>query len=115
MVVEIIRYNLLPAQDRAFVEAYTRAQAHLAASPHCLAYRLSRCVKDPSRFVLTIHWESAEGHTSGFRRSEHFPPFYALVAPFFGQIEEMEHYEPTGVEWSRNDGNPATTHRRAEP
>jgi hypothetical protein len=37
----------------------------------------------------------------GFRGSEHFRPFYALVAQFFGQIEEMEHYEPTAIEWSR--------------
>ena len=51
--------------------------------------------------MLTIHWDSAEGHTRGFRNSEHFPPFYALVAPYFAQIEEMEHYEPTDIEWSR--------------
>jgi quinol monooxygenase YgiN len=101
MVVEIIRYNIATAQDTAFLEAYGKAQAQLAASSHCLAYRLVRCVKERGRFVLTIHWDSAEGHRDGFRKSEHFPPFYALVAPFFGQIEEMEHYEPTDIEWSR--------------
>jgi hemoglobin len=101
MVVEIIRYKIASGQEAAFLQAYEKGQAHLSASPHCLAYRLNRCVKDRGRFVLTIDWESAEGHTNGFRKSEHFPPFYALVAPFFGQIEEMEHYEPTGIEWSR--------------
>jgi len=101
MVVEIIRYNVTSGQEAAFLEAYDRAQAHLAASPHCLAYRLHRGIKEPGRFVLTIEWDSAEGHLSGFRRSEHFRPFYALVAPFYGQIEEMEHYEPTDVSWSR--------------
>ena len=53
-------------------------------------------MKDRGRFVLTIHWDSSEGHMKRFRKSEHFQPFYALVAPFYGQIEEMEHYEPTG-------------------
>jgi quinol monooxygenase YgiN len=101
MVVEIIRYKITSGQEAAFVEAYEKAQIHLTASPHCLAYRLNRCVKDRGRFVLTIHWDSADGHMKGFRGSEHFRPFYALVAPFFGQIEEMEHYEPTGIEWSR--------------
>jgi quinol monooxygenase YgiN len=101
MVVEIIRYNIAAGQEAAFLEAYGQAQAHLAASPHCLAYRLSRCLKHRDRFILTIHWDSAEGHMGGFRKSGHFPPFYALVAPFFGQIEEMEHYGPTGIEWSR--------------
>ena len=101
MVVEIIRYKIASGQEAAFEDAYRQAQPHLTASPHCLAYRLSRGVKEPSRFVLTIHWDSAEGHMAGFRKSPHFPPFYALVAPFFSQIEEMEHYNPTGIEWTR--------------
>jgi hemoglobin len=101
MVVEIIRYNIATGRESSFLEAYEKAQTHLIASPHCLAYWLNRCVKDRARFVLTIHWDSAEGHTRGFRNSEHFPPFYALVAPYFAQIEEMEHYEPTDIEWSR--------------
>jgi quinol monooxygenase YgiN len=101
MIVEIIRYNVTSGQEEAFLDAYDKARVHLAASPHCLAYRLSRCVKDRGRFVLTIRWDSSEGHMKRFRKSEHFQPFYALVAPFYGQIEEMEHYEPTGIEWSR--------------
>jgi quinol monooxygenase YgiN len=101
MIVEIIRYKIASRQEAAFLDAYGKAQTHLVASPHCQAYRLNRCVKDHTRFLLTIHWGSAEGHMKGFRGSEHFRPFYALVAQFFGQIEEMEHYEPTAIEWSR--------------
>jgi quinol monooxygenase YgiN len=101
MVVEIIRYRLSPGQADAFLDAYGQAQEHLAASPNCLGYRIVRSAKDADRFVLTIHWDSAEGHLAGFRRSPHFPPFYALIAPFVDRIEEMEHYEPTGIEWTR--------------
>lgn len=102
MVAEIIRYQLAPGEADAFLDAYRKAQEHLAASPNCPGYRLVRCAKDADRFALTIHWDSAEGHMAGFRRSPHFRPFYALVAPFVGRIGEMEHYEPTGIEWTRD-------------
>ena len=58
MIVEVIRYKVIPGQETAFVEAYRQAQPHLKDSSHCLAFRLNRCVKEPSRFVLTIHWDS---------------------------------------------------------
>ncbi len=101
MVVEIIRYRLASGQAEAFLEAYNQAQKQLTASPNCLGYRLVQCAKDADRFALTIDWDSTEGHLTGFRRGPHFPQFYALVAPFVDRIEEMEHYEPTGIAWTR--------------
>src|SRR5262249_24965405 len=48
-----------------------------------------------------IRWDSVEGHLKGFRGSPAFQRFLALVAPYFNQIEEMEHYEPTGIELAK--------------
>ena len=98
MIVEVIRYLIVEGQEAAFEDAYRQAQKYLADSPHCLGYQLSRCLKHRSRYVLLIRWVSAEGHLQGFRGSPAFQPFLALIAPFFKQIEEMEPYEPTGIE-----------------
>jgi hypothetical protein len=38
-------------------------------------------------------WDSVEGHEQGFRRSPEFRDFFALVQPFFNDIEEMRHYQ----------------------
>jgi quinol monooxygenase YgiN len=104
MVTEIVRYHITSGEDVAFMDAYERAQTYLANSSHCLGYQLLRCSKDRGRFVLLIQWESARGHLEGFRRSSDFPPFYALVAPFFNEIDEMDHYEPTGIELRKPKG-----------
>jgi heme-degrading monooxygenase HmoA len=98
MIVEVIRYQTADGQEAAFEEAYRQAQKCLADSPHCLGYQLTRCIKHRRRYLLLIQWDSAEGHLQGFRASPAFPRFMALVAPFFKQIEEMEHYEQTGIE-----------------
>ena len=99
MIVEVIRYQIAEGQEAAFEDAYRQAQQYLADSPHCLGYQLARCLKHRSRYLLLIRWDSVDGHLQGFRGSPAFQRFLALVAPFFKQVEEMEHYEPTGIEF----------------
>jgi heme-degrading monooxygenase HmoA len=101
MLVEYIRYLVPAGRETAFEDAYREAQAYLRSSPHCLGYELTRCVKEPRRYVLRILWDSAEGHMQGFRTGAEFPKFFALVRPFVADCQEMEHYEATDILWQR--------------
>lgn len=97
MIVEYVRYQI-PAERRdAFEEAYGQAQAALAASPHCLAWELSRCGEDPTQYTLRIEWDSAQGHMHGFRKGPDFGVFFAAIRPYVGDITEMRHYDVTAV------------------
>jgi quinol monooxygenase YgiN len=97
MVVEYIRYRVPLERHDEFVDAYAQAQAALDDSPHCLAYEVSHGIEEPDNYVVRIEWDSVEGHEQGFRQSPGFGPFFAAVKPFFEQIEEMRHYEPTPI------------------
>ena len=97
MIVEYIRYAIAPEQQDAFEAAYAAAQSALRASPHCLRYEVTRCVEDPTAYVVRIEWDSQEGHLQGFRSSPEFRTFFAAVRPFVGNIEEMRHYEAVGI------------------
>ena len=101
MLVEYLRYHVSADRAKDFEEAYRKAQAHLKSSPSCLGYELTRCVKEPQRYILRIVWDSAEGHLQAFRTSTEFPKFFALVRPFLNDCQEMEHYELTDVRWQR--------------
>lgn len=98
MIVEYTRYKIPADQQETFERAYGEAAASLAASQHCERYELTRCSEDPSQYVLRIEWDSAEGHLQGFRGSPEFRVFLGAVQPFFNDIEEMRHYESTGIE-----------------
>ena len=100
-VVEYIRYALDRHSGEELLAAYGEAEAQLRASPHTLGWELARCVDEPDRFILRIEWDSAEGHITGFRKGEHFPPFLKAIRPFVGEIEEMRHYETTAVRSQR--------------
>ncbi|HYQ04128.1 MAG TPA: antibiotic biosynthesis monooxygenase family protein [Polyangiaceae bacterium] len=97
MIVEYIRYSVPAARTDEFLAAYREASVELDASPHCLAYELSRCHEEPGSYVVRIEWESLAGHLQGFRTSPEFKRFFAKVQPFFEQIQEMRHYEVSGV------------------
>jgi quinol monooxygenase YgiN len=93
MVVEYIRYSIPSERRREFESAYDHAGRPLAASSHCRAYEVTRCVEEPASYVVRIEWDSIEGHEGGFRTSAEFQEFFAAVRPFVGDIEEMRHYE----------------------
>lgn len=97
MIIEYIRYAISDDRRAAFEADYARAQAALAASPHCLGWELTRCVEEPGQYILRIEWDSAEGHLQGFRRSPEFRGFFAAIRPYVGDIQEMRHYELTDV------------------
>lgn len=93
MIVEYIRYDI-PAQDaEAFEADYAHAGHSLDASSHCLDYELSRCLDEPSCYILRIEWDSVEGHMRGFRQSAEFRQFFGAIKPWVSRILEMRHYE----------------------
>src|SRR5262245_12911759 len=98
MIVEYIRYRLPKESCAEFERAYGQAGEPLIASPHCLAYELTRCTEDPTCYVLRIEWDSTEGHLRGFRGSAEFRAFLRHIQPFVSNIEEMRPYGPVGVQ-----------------
>lgn len=101
MIVEYVRYRVAPERGPALEEAYRRAAAALRASPDCLAFDVARSLDEPGRYVVRIGWTSVDGHLEGFRKGPVFPRFLEHVRPFVPDIEEMKHYEETGIAGAR--------------
>jgi quinol monooxygenase YgiN len=100
MIPEILRYEIPPERVDDFLAAYTAAGEVLKTSPHCLGYEMLRSEKDARLFLLTILWDSAEGHLEGFRKSAAFRQFFALIKDYLPMIKEMEHYALTPIAWT---------------
>lgn len=93
MIIEILRYQVPSDQRNAFLEAYENALDLVRQSPHCQGAEWFEASNDPNRHLFVLRWDSAEGHLKGFRSSDLFPEFLALVRPFIPSMVEMEHYE----------------------
>lgn len=93
MIVEYVRYRIPESRSDEFEAAYKKAAEHLRRSVYCQQYEISRCVEEPELYTVRIEWDSLESHMQGFRKSQEFGDFLVHVRPFFGQIEEMQHYD----------------------
>ena len=101
MVNEYTRYRIPVDKRTAFLSDYTQAAEHLRASPACLGYDLSQCEEEQDCYILRIIWQSTAAHLEIFRGSDDFRHFLPLIKAYIPCIEEMRHYAPTELHWTR--------------
>ena len=92
MVLEIADFAILAGQEDAFTAAFREGVAQLRASPGFRSARMTRGIESPTRFVLLVEWDDLEAHTVGFRESERYTRWRALVGPFFDGTPRVEHF-----------------------
>lgn len=90
MVVEVAIFTTKDGHAEQFAAAYAQARESLAGSPGCRSVRMTRGVEDPGRFVLLVEWDTLEAHTEGFRGSERFTQWRALIGPHF-ESADVQH------------------------
>jgi heme-degrading monooxygenase HmoA len=94
MILEHADIRIDPAQATAFEEAITRGVTTVIAHAKGFqGYKVNRSQETPGRYILMIYWATLEDHTVGFRQSDAFPAWRAIVGPFFAQAPVVEHME----------------------
>jgi heme-degrading monooxygenase HmoA len=55
---------------------------------------VGRCIEQPANFLLLlVEWETLEAHTEGFRNSEAYQEWRALLHHFYDPFPVVEHFE----------------------
>lgn len=93
MVLEHAVLDVIPGQEVDFEEAFSEAKTIISKSPGFRALRLSRCVEQPSRYLLLVEWETLEDHTVGFRTSAAYEDWRSRLHHFYDPLPAVEHYE----------------------
>lgn len=91
MVLEIADITVRAGSADGFADAVREGIGFVSATPGFRGARLTRGVESPNRFVLIIEWDSVEAHDVGFRESENFGRWRAIVGPFFDGAPNVEH------------------------
>jgi heme-degrading monooxygenase HmoA len=94
MVLERALINVVPGQEQEFERALVEAREVIAASHGFRSLRLLRGIESRHGYLLLIEWDTLEDHTEGFRGSEAFNRWRALIGPYFDGTPQIEHYEP---------------------
>jgi heme-degrading monooxygenase HmoA len=97
MVLEHAVITIRPGSADGFEAALTEARAVISASPGFRSLALHRGVEEPDRYVLLVEWETLDDHLVGFRQSEAFTAWRALIGPYFEGQPVVDHLEPATV------------------
>jgi heme-degrading monooxygenase HmoA len=92
MVLEVAVLNVRQGQEPAFEGAMLEARPLIEASPGFAGMDLRRCIETPNRYLLLVSWQTLEDHTLGFRQSDRYQHWRALLHHFYDPFPAVEHY-----------------------
>ena len=92
MILEHALLDVVPGQEAAFELAFTEARPLIARTPGFRSLRLERCVERPAQYLLLVEWDRIEDHTDGFRGSDRYERWRALLHHFYDPFPMVEHY-----------------------
>lgn len=95
MILEVADILIHPGRQADFVRAvHEGLDTVISKSAGFRGYEIRHGIESPERYLLLLQWDSLEDHTVGFRESDLYPRWRALVAPFFARPPAVEHFEP---------------------
>ncbi|MCH5671880.1 antibiotic biosynthesis monooxygenase family protein [Streptomyces gilvus] len=100
MVVEHALLTVEAGREEGFQEVFGKAREVLAEADGFRWAELLRCAEQSEVCLLLVGWESVEAHTAGFRESERFRRWRALVGPFFTEPPAVRHFHELGARFS---------------
>ena len=93
MITEIAQVEVLPGKSSEFLAAVTIAVARvLETAKGFVAFKVYKSVERENFFMFEIQWETLADHTVGFRESELFPKWRAIIGPYFASPPQVEHW-----------------------
>lgn len=93
MIVETALMTVAEGDEDAFVTALGKARKYVEDSPGCRGMTYHRGVERPQTFMLLITWEKLDDHLEGFRNSEAFTQWRAILGPLFAEPPVVEHWQ----------------------
>ena len=97
MILEHADIRIDPARAADFEAAILQGvQTVISQAKGFKGFKVNRSIESPGRYLLMIYWDTLEDHTVGFRGSDAFTQWRAIVGPFFAQPPVVEHLELVG-------------------
>jgi len=93
MVLEMAVLDVRESQGGEFKAAFEKASPLIASIDGYISHTLHQCIETPDRYLLLVEWETLEAHTIGFRQSEVYQEWKALLHHFYDPFPTVEHYE----------------------
>jgi heme-degrading monooxygenase HmoA len=92
MVLEHALLRVRPGEESAFVEAMTQARPLIAASPGFGGIEVRPAVETTGLYLLLVRWSSIDDHRNGFRQSDRYEQWKALLHRFYDPMPTVDYF-----------------------
>lgn len=93
MILEVAILDVKLNQEKAFEDAFEKAQEIILNINGYVSHQLQKCVEKNNRYILLVNWKTLEDHTIGFRESKEYQKWRALLHHFYEPFPVVEHYQ----------------------
>ncbi|HTQ35630.1 MAG TPA: antibiotic biosynthesis monooxygenase [Steroidobacteraceae bacterium] len=93
VILEVAILNVRAGSSADFESSFMRAEPVIAGSSGYISHELRRCMEVENRYILLVRWRCLEDHTIGFRGSEAYQEWKALLHHYYDPFPDVEHYE----------------------
>ncbi|MEO0394530.1 MAG: antibiotic biosynthesis monooxygenase [Cyanobacteria bacterium P01_A01_bin.137] len=93
MILEVVILDVKPGETAAFEAAFQQAQSIISSIVGYGGHQLQKCMEKDNRYVLLVTWQTLEDHTQGFRKSDEYQQWKALLHHFYDPFPIVEHYQ----------------------
>jgi heme-degrading monooxygenase HmoA len=93
MIVEQALLQVAPERVADFEADFVRARPLIAASPGFCGLELRPSVETPGTYLLLVRWESVDDHRIGFRNSERYQQWRALLHPYYDVLPGVTYFK----------------------
>jgi hypothetical protein len=91
VILEHVWIKVLPGQEDAYEASVRQALPIIESAPLCYGAEVRRQIEDPTRYLITVRWESVADHLA-FRETDLYPQWRALTVPFYDGPPDITHF-----------------------
>lgn len=93
MIVEQAFLQVAPERAADFEADFDRARPIIAASPGFRGLDLHPSVDTPGTYLLLVRWTSIDDHRIGFRGSDRYQQWRALLHPYYDVLPGVFYFK----------------------
>lgn len=95
MILEAAMLQVKKGLEESFEKDFKAASAYISAIDGYRNHKLKRCLEQPNKYILLVEWNTLEDHTVGFRESEEYKHWKAMLHHYYDPFPVVEHFETT--------------------
>lgn len=92
MILEVATLNIKKGLSLGFETNFQKAESIISSMKGYISHELKQCIEQDDKYILLVNWETIEDHEIGFRKSEEYQQWKALLHHFYEPFPTVEHY-----------------------